>query len=235
MTRGRRQRLQTCFSDARSHYHERTSSPIVPDVTGRYQVYTNVGESYHAQLPPVQLVAVHLEVVRVVLYVDLRIKPEPKPGYFSECRSLRVACFKASVYRSVSSRVAAHLGQVMQWSSKARASPAGKLQNRYASAVSSGSAGQWSGFGTVLFQREIETNARPDDPSRVLALSPYSWGFAASRCRRNILIAVRYSTLKPVRLRTACLEPRHRRCVRHVLKRFHLPVRRVTCRYIGAS
>ena len=147
------------------------------------------------------------------------------------------------MYRSVSSRVAAHLGQVMQWSSKARASPAGKLQSRYASAVSSGSAGQWSGFGTVLFQREIETNARPDDPSRVLALSPYSWGFAASRCRRNILIAVRYSTLKPVRLRTACLEitfirrigPRHRRCVRHVLKRFHLPVRRVTCRYIGAS
>ncbi len=72
----------------------------------------------------------------------------------------------ASVYRSVSSRIAAHLGQVMQWSSKARASPAGKLQSRYASAVSSGPAGQWSGFGTVLFQREIETNARPEGPEQ---------------------------------------------------------------------
>ena len=149
----------------------------------------------------------------------------------------------ASVYRSVSSRIAAHLGQVMQWSSKARASPAGKLQSRYASTVPSGSAGQWSGSGTVLFQREIEMNARPDGPEQGTGSLSVLLGLCRVAVSAQSLIAVRYSTLKPVRLRTACLEitsfrrigPRHRRCVRHVLKRFHLPVRRVTCRHIGAS
>lgn len=39
--------------------------------------------------------------------------------------------------------------------------------------------------------------------STVLDLSPYSWDFAAPQFRRTIVLAAWYSTLKPVRLRTA--------------------------------